>query len=134
MISHAPRARPSAEAPARSALAVAGRESCFESFGTVLAVVNQSRSTRGAGTPPPAAARPKTLYMHVMMSSHHTTMYERALSRSTHDLKMISLDCPSPLQYPAQATASQQRAALLLHDAEVGDDGPDDEKDEEQAS
>ena len=37
-------------------------------------------------------------------------------------------------RYPAQVTASQQRAALLLHDAEVGDDGPDDEKDEEQAS
>ena len=45
----------------------------------------------------------------------------------THERMMMSLDCPSPHR-------SQQRAALLLHDAEVGDDGPDDEHDEEQAT
>ena len=73
-------------------------------------------------------------------------MYERALSRSTHDLMinlmMISLDCPSPLprtghsltRHSLTGHSTQQRAPLLLHDAEVGDDGPDDEKDEEQAS
>ena len=80
---------------------------------------------------PPDPARQKRVYMQVMLSSHHTT--NAHFSRSTHDLMMISWIAHHP-RYPAQVTASQQRAALLLHDAEVGDDGPDDEKDEEQAS
>ena len=88
------------------------------------------RVARWPSLVPPDPARQKRVYMQVMLSSHHTT--NAHFSRSTHDLMMISWIAHP--RYPAQVTASQQRAALLLHDAEVGDDGPDDEKDEEQAS